>query len=211
VIDPGAPEPVAAFLQAHALTVDFLFNTHGHADHAGGTLALQKRFGGTLVGSAFPAPGMTRALKDGDLIPFGRNAFKALATPGHTRDSFCYYLGGRPGRLFSGDTLFIGGCGRLLDGTPRELWLSLKKLAALPDDTEIYPGHEYTLENYAFCLEQEPDNPVLSRQAELAREKIKQGKPTPPSTLGVEKQTNPFLRAGSAESLALQRERKNSF
>jgi hydroxyacylglutathione hydrolase len=212
VIDPGAPEPAADFLEKHALKLDYVLNTHGHADHTGGNQALQARFGGILMGGgASPLPGTNRPVKDGDELPFGRTPIRILTTPGHTRDSICYYAPSRPGKLFTGDTLFIGGCGRLFDGTSRDLWLSLKKLGALPDNTEIYPGHEYTLENYAFCLEQEPADAVLKKQAELAREKIARGLPTPPSTLGAEKATNPFLRAASPEELAHWRERKNTF
>jgi hydroxyacylglutathione hydrolase len=211
VVDPGSAEPVAAFLQQHALGLDYILNTHAHADHTSGNQELQARFGGTVVGGPASLPGTNRPAKDGDSLSFARTRIQILSTPGHTRDSLCFYLPGRPGRLFTGDTLFIGGCGRLFEGTPRDLWLSLKKLGALPDETEVYPGHEYTLENYAFCLEKDPANPGLQARAEQAREKIRLGQPTVPSTLGTEKLTNPFLRVSTAEELAQWRAQKDRF
>ena len=211
VVDPATPEPAAAFLQEHNLTLDYILNTHAHLDHTGGNDSLQKRFGGIVVGGASFLPGTNRTVRDGDVLAFASAGIRILATPGHTADSVCFYLPGHPGKLFTGDTLFIGGCGRLFGGAPRDLWFSLKKLAALPEETEIYPGHEYTLENYAFCLQQDPGNAVLKKYAEQAREKVRRGEPTVPSTLAGEKQTNPFLRASTVEELSRLRAKKDVF
>lgn len=211
VIDPGAAGPVAAFLQQQALTLDFILNTHAHTDHTAGNQLLLSRFGGTVIGGGSLWPGTNRPAQDGDTLAFGKTRIRIISTPGHTRDSLCFYVPGHPGQLFTGDTLFLGGCGRLFEGTPRDLWLSLKKLGALPAKTEIYPGHEYTLANYAFCLEQEPGNQQLKTQADQAREKVLQGEPTVPSTLEREKLTNPFLRAATPETLAQLRAQKDTY
>jgi hydroxyacylglutathione hydrolase len=211
VVDPGTAEPAAEFLQSQSLGLEYILNTHAHTDHTGGNQALQKRFGGIVAGAGTPLPGTNRLIKDGDELSFGQNTIRVLGTPGHTRDSVCFYLPGKPGKLFTGDTLFIGGCGRLFEGTPRDLWLSLKKLGSLPEDTQIYPGHEYTLNNYTFCLEHDPANVGLKKQADQAREKLSQGKSLVPSTLGAEKATNLFLRTATAEELAQLRKQKDAF
>lgn len=211
VVDPGSVEPAAGFLQAQGLGLEYILNTHAHADHTGGNQALQTRFGGIIVGAGTSLPGTNRLVKDGDELSFGQNPIRILSTPGHTRDSVCFYLPGKPGKLFTGDTLFIGGCGRLFEGTPRDLWLSLKKLGSLPEETQIYPGHEYTLNNYEFCLEHDPGNVGLKTLSDQAREKLRQGKSLVPSTLGAEKAGNLFLRAATAEELAQWRKQKDAF
>lgn len=201
-LDAGEAGPVLAAVRRNRLALRWVLSTHGHADHSGGNRELKKQ-----TNCEFPGEksGQDNTLNLGNL------ALGVLATPGHTRDSVCYYLSGSPGMLFTGDTLFVGGCGRLFEGSAQDLWDSFQKLLRLPEETLIYCGHEYTLENYAFARSVEPGNPVLPERIAWAEQQTRAGRPTVPSTLALEKQTNPFLRAGSAKELGRLREIKNHF
>ena len=135
---------------------------------------------------------------------------QVIETPGHTAGALCYYFPDS-GLLFTGDTLFLMGCGRLFEGTPAQMYHSLQKIAALPDDTLIYCGHEYTLEATDFCLSIEPDNAVLKKRQADVRVLDAQKKPTVPATLGLEKETNVFLRARNVEQFTEYRLKRNNF
>jgi hydroxyacylglutathione hydrolase len=213
VIDPGEAAPVLAFLRQTNLRLTDILCTHHHGDHIGGVAELKGATGALVTGpdkEQARISGMDRLVKDGDRVEVLGETFEAIETPGHTRGHVCYYAPGLKA-LFSGDTLFSLGCGRLFEGTAAEMWASLQKLAALPGDTLVYCGHEYTLANGRFCLSHEPDNKALiARMAEIEALRAA-GKPTLPVSLASEKASNIFLRAGSAERFAELRALKDQF
>ena len=198
IVDPGDAKPVLAHLRERGLTLCAIVNTHHHGDHVGGNEALLAAFDVPVFGPAHEAiPGRTRALAEGDRIelPMLGLRFEVLDVPGHTAGHIAY-VGEVDGPVvFCGDTLFAGGCGRLFEGTPAQMWSSLSKLASLPDETRAYCAHEYTLANLRFAHAVEPGNAALA--ARIAREAARRERdePTVPSVMADERATNPFLRA----------------
>lgn len=194
LVDPGDAAPCMAFLESQKLNLTTILVTHHHGDHVGGLTALGARYRPRIYGPAQEhIAGVTDAVSGGDSLAISGLGltFEVIATPGHTLGHIAYYGGGR---LFCGDTLFACGCGRLFEGTPAMMAESLDKLAQLPDDTQVFCAHEYTLSNIRFAKSVDGMNPAL-----LAREKQDKalrahGQPTLPSTLALEKSTNPFLR-----------------
>jgi hydroxyacylglutathione hydrolase len=203
-VDPGDAVPILAALEAHRLKLAAILLTHHHADHVGGLPALLRH---AKVPAQLPVfgprhetiPGITHPLAEGDAItvPYLQLDCRILDVPGHTRGHIAYYTAPadtRPGWLFCGDTLFAGGCGRLFEGTPEQMSNSLGKLAALPDETQVFCAHEYTLSNLRFAREIEPHNPELLLRIDREADKRDHDLPTVPSSIGLEKSTNPFLR-----------------
>ena len=200
-IDTPDAEVIASQLEARGWTLTHILNTHHHGDHAGGNLALKARYGCTVVGPASDPdriPGMDQGVSESDRVQFGDFAIEVIETPGHTRSHIIYYVPAAEA-AFVGDTLFAMGCGRLFEGSPAQMMTSLSKLAALPDDTAVYCAHEYTESNGRFALSLEPRNEALVRRMAAVRRCRAQGEPTVPTTLALEKATNPFLRTHSAE------------
>ena len=190
VVDPAQAEPVEALLARRGWTLTHIFNTHHHDDHTGGNLRLKAATGCRIVGAGADAhrlPGLDIPLEDGDAVVFGGTTLRAIATPGHTLGHLCYWLA-EDQALFSGDTLFSLGCGRLFEGSAAQMWDSLSRLAALPGATRLYCAHEYTQSNAALA--------ERCSEVEAARAA---GLPTLPSTLARETATNPFLRADHPE------------
>lgn len=204
IVDPGDAEPVLAALRDHGLTLTAILLTHHHRDHIGGVPALLQRYDVPVFGPRHDGiAAVTRPLGEGDSIavPGIGLELAVLDVPGHTNGHIAYYARAAPGTggaaarwLFCGDTLFAGGCGRLFEGTPAQMAASLDKLAALPPDTQVFCAHEYTLSNLRFALEIEPGNEALRARMETETEKRQHGVPTVPSTVAVERATNPFLR-----------------
>jgi hydroxyacylglutathione hydrolase len=194
VVDPGDARPVLDYLRAENLQLTAILNTHHHADHVGGNAELLQHYPIPVYGPCEERiPNVSRPLRDGDqfaLAEFGIE-LSVLEIPGHTRSHIAFYGGGM---LFSGDTLFACGCGRLFEGTPRQMHTSLSKLAALPDATRVYCGHEYTLSNIRFAKAAEATNPELATWERTASALRARDEPTLPSTIGQEKAANPFLR-----------------
>lgn len=197
VVDPGDADPVTAELERRGWRLTAIFNTHHHNDHIGGNAALKERYGATVIGARADAhriAGLDTALDEGDTVAFGGETAAVIAVPGHTSGHIAFHFP-ESKALFCGDTLFSLGCGRLFEGTAEQMWHSLGKLRALDDDTRVYCGHEYTQSNARFALTIEPDNADLrARAGEIATLRA-EGRPTIPTTIGLERRTNPFLRA----------------
>ena len=194
VVDPGEAAPVLDYLSREKLRLAAILATHHHPDHVGGIGELVEKFRVPVFGPKHePIPTLTQPVSEGDrvAIPELGVTFDVLDIPGHTRAHVAYY---GAGALFCGDTLFACGCGRLFEGTADQMYTSLSKLAALPDETKVYCGHEYTLANIGFAKAVEPENRALGAREARDRKLRDAGKPTLPSTLGDEKATNPFLR-----------------
>lgn len=196
VVDPGDAEPILAALARLRLKLTAILLTHHHSDHVGGVTQLLQHFAVPVYGPKNEhIAAVSQTLTEGDdlTVPALGLQLSALEVPGHTRGHIAY-LAPQQGWLFCGDTLFAGGCGRLFEGTPVQMRTSLAKLAALPDATQVYCAHEYTLANLRFALEVEPENAALAARFEREQAKRAQGLATVPSTIGLEKATNPFLR-----------------
>jgi hydroxyacylglutathione hydrolase len=206
-VDPGDAAVVINHLAAHELTLAAILTTHHHPDHVGGIEGLLDWRGPVPVyGPARdPIPHLTHPVGEGDRLNLLGTDWHVLDVPGHTAGHIAYYLPADTA-LFCGDTLFAAGCGRLLGGTAEALYASLMRLAALPADTRVYCAHEYTLANLQFAAAAEPDNPA--RDARTARESAKRarGAPTIPTTIALERETNPFLRCDQPQvKLAIRR------
>ena len=197
LIDAPAAEPIAAALERRNWRLTHILVTHHHFDHVDGIEALKGATAAVVIGPAAEAdriPGIDVKVREGDRVEVGSLSAQVIETPGHTAGHVSYWFD-RDGLLFSGDTLFALGCGRLFEGTPADMWASLSKLAALPPETRVYCGHEYTLSNAAFATTVDPHNTMLAeRRLEIARLR-EEGRPTVPTTIGQELDTNPFLRA----------------
>ena len=200
VVDPSEAEPVSLRVAQERVTLTAILNTHHHRDHTGGNNGLLERqkdlkvFG--HISERERIPGLTHGFDDGAEIEIGELRGTVLFIPGHTTGHIAYVFGNN---LFCGDTLFTGGCGRLFEGTPQQMQASLEKLAALPDDTKVFCGHEYTENNLRFAMTLEPKNRKLVSRFERVQSLRARGMPTVPATMEEEKQTNPFLRWASAE------------
>ena len=205
VIDPGEAAPVFAALRAGGLQLEAILVTHHHADHVGGVAELRAATGCRVIGpAAEPVPEPAERVSGGDSFKVLGLDFQVFDVPGHTSGHiafFCPQAGGAP-LLFSGDTLFSGGCGRLFEGTPAQMLHSLDTLAALPDATRICCGHEYTLSNLKFARAVEPHNTALAEYAARCQALRSEGRPTLPSDLRTERAVNPFLRSRNADVVA---------
>lgn len=211
VVDPAEAQPVLEALARHGRKLDLVLITHHHADHIGGLAELKAATGCRAVGpraDVHRIAGLDELVGEGDRVAFGALTAEVIETPGHTSGHVSYWFP-EGDALFCGDTLFALGCGRLFEGDAPTMWRSLGKLAALPEATRVYCGHEYTLSNARFALGVDPDHAELrARVAEIEALRA-QGRPTIPSTIGLERRTNPFLRAADAETFAELRRRKD--
>ena len=199
-IDTPEVDAINAALVEKNWSLDFIFNTHHHHDHAGGNLELKAQPQCEIIGPAADIdriPGIDRAVSEGDTVMLGNWVFQVHDTPGHTRGHIVFHCA-EAAVGFVGDTLFALGCGRLFEGTPEQMWHSLQKLLSWPDQTLIYCAHEYTEANARFALSVEPENADLVSRANEIRIARAQGVPTVPTSMALEKKTNPFLRPHSS-------------
>ncbi len=205
VIDPPETAPVDAALAVHGVKLTHILNTHHHWDHTGGNLALKAKHGATVVGpekDRARIPGIAVGVTEADGWRFGDRTVGILEVPAHTSGAIAFLF---DDAVFTGDTLFAMGCGRLFEGTAQTMLGSLAKLTALPDNTAVYCGHEYTLNNGRFALTLEPRNVDLQLRMKEVEALRAKSVSTIPSSIGLEKKTNPFLRTGSAEIRATLR------
>jgi hydroxyacylglutathione hydrolase len=194
-IDTPDAKAILAELKTLGWTLTTILNTHWHADHAGGNAEIQAATGATIIGPAEVekiAP-VDREVTGGETVTLGQTSFQVIETGGHTLGHIAYFDAADK-VAFVGDTLFALGCGRMFEGTPQQMWSSLQRLAALPDDTAVYCAHEYTASNARFALSVD-DAPALRARAQKVFEARERGEWTVPTTIGLEKATNPFLRA----------------
>jgi len=191
------------------LKLEYILETHVHADHITGADTIRSKSKTKIVyGSRAGVNGADILLNDNEVLSFGNHTIKAIHTPGHTIGCTSYYINGF---IFTGDTLFSLGCGKIFEGTYQEMFNSLSKLKSLPEDTKIYCGHEYTLQNSKFCIKHEPKNLNLQNKILRVNEKLKNNLPTIPSSLKDEIECNIFLRAKNVESFSKLRDLKDNF
>jgi hydroxyacylglutathione hydrolase len=211
VVDPGDAAPVLAEAKRRGWTIGQIWNTHWHPDHTGGNLALKEATRATISGPASGRiPGRDVDLAESGTIRLGDHVGRVIEVPGHTLDHIALVFDDE-GVAFVGDTLFAMGCGRLFEGTPTQMYASLARIASLPAETRLYPAHEYTLANARFAAAAEPANvAVAARLGEV--EKLREaGTVTLPTTVGQERETNPFVRATNEGEFARLRAAKDSF
>lgn len=201
VVDPAMAEPVLAVLRQKNWRLTHLFNTHHHGDHTGGNKELKEATGCKIYGfkdDAARIPLIDRELSEDEIFEWGGTQIEILFLPGHTLGHIAYHFP-REKLLFSGDVLFLMGCGRLFEGTPEQAFASLNRIKKLPDETQIFCTHEYTQHNGNFALTVEPGNKALQQRMEEVNRKRRAGQFTVPDRLAAEKSTNPFLRTDSPE------------
>ena len=208
VVDPSEAKPVNEFLTQHQLTLTGILITHHHWDHTGGIAELISHYPVPVFAPAKEnIVGVTHQVHEGDEIKITPSfSLQVLEIPGHTLGHVAYYA---PGIIFCGDTLFAAGCGRVFEGTMEQMYSSLQKIASLPDDTNIYCAHEYTLNNLRFAKLVEPNNQDIDERMKRVEAMRQQHKPSLPSTLKEEKATNPFLRCHQPEIVANLKRRTN--
>ena len=211
VVDPGDAAPVLAEAERRGWRIGQVWNTHWHRDHTGGNLAIKAATGARISGpKAEDIPGRDVALTEGDEVRIGRHAGRVIEVPGHTSGHIAL-LFDEDRVAFVGDTLFAMGCGRLFEGTPAQMYRSLQRLAALPEDTRLYCAHEYTLANARFAAHAEPANPAIAKRLSEVEAMRDAGEMTVPTTVAQERETNPFVRSTNEEEFARRRAAKDSF
>ncbi|OYY68318.1 hydroxyacylglutathione hydrolase [Sphingomonas sp. 28-63-12] len=213
VVDPAVAAPVLDAAATRGWTISAIWNTHWHPDHTGGNAEIKAATGAIVTGPRAEAariPTLDVMVAEGDTVRLGQHVATVMETPAHTAGHITYYLAG-DGVAFTGDTLFAMGCGRLFEGTADQMFANMQRLAALPDETIVYCAHEYTQSNGRYALAAEPDNSaIVWRMADVDAARAR-GEATVPTTIALERATNPFMRAGSSAILAERRAAKDVF
>ena len=211
VVDPGDPAPVLAEASRRGWTVRQIWNTHWHPDHTGGNLAIKEATSALISGPAQEnIAGRDVSLGEGDSVRLGKHVGRVIEVPGHTLGHIALIFD-EERVAFVGDTLFAMGCGRLFEGTPEQMYRSLRRLAELPEDTRLYCAHEYTLSNARFAAHAEPGNDRVAERLAAVQTMRDAGEITVPTTVAEERETNPFVRATNVEEFARLRLAKDSF
>jgi hydroxyacylglutathione hydrolase len=196
IVDPSEFDPCDRIINNKYRKLDFILNTHHHYDHVGGNEKLKKKYNSTVMGfenDKDRIPGIDILLKDNQQFKAGNLNFSVIFIPGHTKGHIALYFE-KEKSVFTGDTLFSLGCGRVFEGTHEQMFKSLNKLKNLPDDTKVYCGHEYTYKNLEFCLKYSPENTLLKKKREIIKSNLSEKKPTVPSTIGDEIKMNIFFK-----------------
>ena len=213
VVDPSVAAPVLEAAEARGWRITQIWNTHWHPDHTGGNAEIKAATGCTITGPAAESakiPTLDRLVSEGDTVMLGGIAAEVIEVPAHTAGHIAYYFASEDA-VFVGDTLFAMGCGRLFEGTPAQMFANMQRLAALPEDTQVYCAHEYTLSNGRYAVVAEPGNgAIASRLADVEAMRAR-GEATVPTTIALERATNPFMRAANVAELADRRAAKDSF
>ena len=211
VVDPAEAEPVLAEATRRGWTIGQIWNTHRHPDHTGGNVAIKEATGARISGPAAETiPGRDVALREGDEVRIGEHVGRVIEVPGHTLGHIALVFDDER-VAFVGDTLFAMGCGRLFEGTPEQMYRSLRRLTELPQDTRIYCAHEYTLSNARFAAHAEPGNAAVADRLARVEAMREAGQITLPTTVAEERETNPFVRCTDVEEFARRRAAKDSF
>jgi hydroxyacylglutathione hydrolase len=211
-VDPSVADPVLDTAATNGWRIAQVLNTHWHPDHTGGNEAIKAAMGCpiTAPAEARRVSQVDRVVAEGDRVAVAGAEAVVWEIPAHTAGHIAYYFADE-GMIFVGDTRFAMGCGRLFEGTPGQMYSNLQRIAALPEDVRIYCGHEYTLANARFAAHAEPDNPVIQERMKRVEAMREAGRNTLPTTVGEERETNPFVRAPDAEEFARLRAEKDSF
>ncbi len=213
VIDPSEAHPIINFVKNNDIKLKYILNTHHHFDHIGGNKELKKKFGSTILGfkeDSHRIPEIDILLEDNQIWKAQNFIAKIIHIPGHTSGHICFYFFNEK-LVFTGDTLFSLGCGKIFEGTYKQMYESLNKIKSLPKETKVYCGHEYTLNNSKFCLKYDSKNLNLKKKVDNINQKIKNGLPTIPSTIKAELDCNIFLRTKDLESFSKLRDLKDNF
>ena len=213
VVDPSEAKPIINFIEKENINLKYILNTHHHFDHIGGNIELKEKYDSIVVGYKYDAeriPEINVLVEDNQIWKEDNFEAKIIHIPGHTTGHIAFYFFNEK-IIFTGDTLFSLGCGKIFEGTYKEMFESLSKIKNLPEDTKIYCGHEYTLQNSKFCIEHDPQNQDLQKKITKINEKLKNNVPTIPSILKDEKECNIFLRAKNVESFSKLRDLKDNF
>ena len=213
VVDPGESVPIISFIKENNINLKYILNTHHHYDHIGGNLELKKKYGSKVI--AFREdkeriPGIDILVQDNQIWKADNFEAKIYHTPGHTSGHIAFHFFNEK-KIFTGDTLFSLGCGRIFEGTFEQMFNSLSKIKKLPKETEIYCGHEYTLQNSNFCIQQDPKNSKLKNKIIEIKKKLENGLPTIPTILEEEIECNIFLKAQTIETFSKLRDLKDNF
>ena len=213
VIDPSEADPIISFVENNNINLQYILNTHHHFDHIGGNKELKKKFGSTVLGfkeDSHRIPEIDILLEDDQIWKAQNFIAKIIHIPGHTLGHICFYFFNEK-LIFTGDTLFSLGCGKIFEGTYKQMYDSLNKIKSLPKETKIYCGHEYTLNNSKFCIKHDSENLELKKKVNNISKKIKNGLPTIPTTIKEELDCNIFLRTEDLESFSKLRDLKDNF
>ena len=213
VVDPSEAKPIIDFIEKENINLKYILNTHHHFDHVGGNKDLKKKYNSTVIGykdDSNRIPEIDILLEDNQIWKAENFEAKIMHIPGHTTGHICFHFS-KEKLLFTGDTLFSLGCGKLFEGTYEDMFRSLDKIKKLPQDTKIYCGHEYTLQNSKFCIEYDPENINLKNKIKEIKKKLENSLPTIPSILKDEMECNIFLRAKNVESFSKLRDLKDNF
>lgn len=213
VVDPAVADPLLEAAAERGWRITQIWNTHWHPDHTGGNAAIKAATGCFVTGPAAEAariPTLDRQVGEGDTVALRAVEAQVIEVPAHTAGHIAYHLAGEQ-VIFVGDTLFAMGCGRLFEGTARQMHGNLQRLAELPEDTRVYCAHEYTLSNGRFALTVEPDNAALVERMAAVEAARAAGEATVPTTIALERSTNPFMRSATVEEFARRRAAKDAF
>ena len=211
VVDPAVDEPVLDAASARGWTISQIWNTHWHGDHIGGNAGIVAATGARVTAPAAELakiPNVDRAVGEGDIVTLGAHQARVLSVPAHTAGHIAYHFAD-DASIFVGDTMFAMGCGRLFEGTPEQMFTNMRRFEVMPDETKVFCAHEYTLSNGRFATRAEPENAAISARLTEVEAMRERGEATVPTTIALERATNPFLRAATVQELAERRAAKD--